>query len=160
MFGHGRSVDVSGSMSCEQAGAATLHVVCVILNGCYCDLCAFLHAYGSLSKMASGCDGALRMESCRDDGVADASAKPCPHWIPSSDLDSALPQGYREHDDGCAPCSSFYRESVLLRASWRDGCRSRGCDVLRNPSQRVVQGTMAAVRWGDTAAVPWFALYR
>lgn len=74
-------------------GASTPHVDFAIANGPGCDSWVFLLACASSWEMESGCGGASRMVSCRDDGGrgVGVGAKPCLNWVPSSSFDSARP---------------------------------------------------------------------
>ena len=125
-----------------------------IAQGCgSCD--AWLVCVSS-GEMAYGCDGVSRMASFRgggggDDGDGvDVSAEPCPGWVPFVKFDGARPWIYRGCEDACVPYSGSSHAIGLVRASLMDVCRSRWCDVWRNPSQRVAPETMA---WGRRCAL-------
>jgi len=148
----GRAV-VEGNAASLCGGVSSLHGGCVTSIARGCGSLASLLACANLSEMQSGLGGASRMASCRDDVgggdcCVDESAKLGQGWVLSSSCDGVPPYTRRGCDDAIAACLGFLHVSGLALPLLMDGrwCRSRWCDVWRNPSQqRVAPVTMA---WG------------
>lgn len=150
VLARGRRPVVEGNAPSLCGGASSLRGGCVISSAPGCGSWASLRACASPWEMQSGCDGASRMASCRDDGGGGGGCvRPCPGWVPSWSFDSAArPWTLRDCDEAIAVCSGSYHVNDLALPWSMDGCgcRCRWCDVSRNPSQRVAAPVTKA--WG------------
>jgi hypothetical protein len=139
---------VLGSAAVLLAAGWNRHGESVIANVQDCDSWVVWLACAESWVMRSDSDGVSRMASCRDGdggGGVDVSAKPCPDWVPFSSVDGARPWTLRDCADVPGPDWSSCRVNGRVRASSKDECRCRWCDVWRSPSRRVARATLA---WG------------